>query len=593
MSQYSNTLKKFRIALSLALVIFTAGSARAQQVVPLSMRDIAPEFGIRADFLDDTIHLVRYLDTLTGDNHTHTDTCVTLNARLMTMQNSIRYDFRHSKDTIWIDATTYLSDYNDYGQRIDDLSAMLLRRAHIYIEREHLRTDSLQQSAINITKDSISRQHRTIVNACDGIGISDKTRQKELKDLYYAYLSVYNRYDFSMRRGDSAYVNDLNEFSAFQKHIINNLLSNNNYTSRINSFANTLRIRCGHNHAEVYRSYSRVFLQKPFPIDFSSIKEYYAYTEKQQEILDIQNCYLEVVDLRERITAASKRITSLYNPKFRDVARTYDEVVKTIHTVPSFTTMPDAQFFIGELKEFIQVQECYQSDYNRISAILSHSDTISRRCSVHYPDVAKAYKSLFATINVNPNYHTLDDAEHYSRELDYVEVMQRQYDTIVDLRANIEELKDSISRHWLQHFSIYNGFQTIRKQFVLTPSFINVDGGHDFINSLNDCASMENLCIDVINLFNEYQDLDDKVGSAIRPYKNIKKAYDKLEKDYITIKSINHSSELELYHQQLSAFISVQKTIFDKAYSNDAASTDLRLKGIKDNDKIELILGVQ
>ena len=68
---------------------------------------------------------------------------------------------------------------------------------------------------------------------------------------------------------------------------------------------------------------------------------------------------------------------------------------------------------------------------------------------------------------------------------------------------------------------------------------------------------------------------------------------DKLEKDYITIKSINHSSELELYHHPLSAFISVQKTIFDKAYSNDAASTDLRLKGIKDNDKIELILGVQ
>ena len=58
--------------------------------------------------------------------------------------------------------------------------------------------------------------------------------------IYYAYLSVYNRYDFSMRRGDSAYVNDLNEFSAFQKHIINNLLSNNNYTSRTISFAGSL-----------------------------------------------------------------------------------------------------------------------------------------------------------------------------------------------------------------------------------------------------------------------------------------------------------------------------------------------------------------
>lgn len=592
MSKTLHTLKKSCLALWLAMMALSSGIAHAQQVVPLSVRDIAPEFGIRSDFLDDTIHLIRYLETLSVDNHTLTDTCVATNARLMSMQNSIRYDFRHSRDTIWIDATTYLADYNEYSQRMEDLSALLLRRAHYYIEREHIRTDSLQQSAISLTKDSISRQHRTIVNACDGIGISDKIRQKELKDLYYAYLSVYNRYDFSMRRGDNDYINDLNEFSNFQKHIIANLLSNNNYSARINSFANTLRIRCGHNHTDVYRSYSRVFVQKPFPVDFSTIKEYYAYAEKQQEILDLQNCYLEVVDLREKITASNKRISSLYSPKFRDVAKTYDEVVNTINTVPTFTTMSDAQFFIGELKEFIQVQQCYQNDYDRIASILNHSDTISRRCSVHFPDVSKAYRTLFSTITVTPNYHTLDDAARYSKELDYIEIMQRQYDTIVELRTLIESTKDSINRHWLQHLNVYNGFQTIRKQYVLTPSFINVDGGHEFINSLNDCLDMENLCVEVINLYNEYKTLDSKVQSAITPYKNIRKAYNKLEKDYITIKGINHTTEMELYHQQLKAFITVQQAVFDKAYSSDAANADLRLKGIKENDKIELILGI-
>ena len=49
---------------------------------------------------------------------------------------------------------------------------------------------------------------------------------------------------------------------------------------------------------------------------------------------------------------------------------------------------------------------------------------------------------------------------------------------------------------------------------------------------------------------------------------------------------------MELYHQQLKAFITVQQAVFDKAYSSDAANADLRLKGIKENDKIELILGI-
>ena len=46
-------------------------------------------------------------------------------------------------------------------------------------------------------RSNIDLHHRSIIQACDGAGIKDKARLKELKDLYYSYLMVYNKYDLS------------------------------------------------------------------------------------------------------------------------------------------------------------------------------------------------------------------------------------------------------------------------------------------------------------------------------------------------------------------------------------------------------------
>ena len=56
-------LFSFYFIVSLAMV-----GVHAQTPVPVSVKELAPNFGIRPNFLDDTIHLLRYLDTLGGSN---------------------------------------------------------------------------------------------------------------------------------------------------------------------------------------------------------------------------------------------------------------------------------------------------------------------------------------------------------------------------------------------------------------------------------------------------------------------------------------------------------------------------------------------
>ncbi len=583
-------VRKVRYLLILS-VCWLAGVAHAQRPIPVSVKELATDFGIRPIFLDDTFHVARYLDSLNGANSDMTDTCVTLNAKLMTMTNVMLYDYRHNNDTVWIDATHYIEDYQIYTQRINILSKYVLDRAHQYIDQEHIRQDNIQQNALNLCRDTISRQHRTILNSCEGIGISDKIRKKELKDIYYAYLSVYNRYDFSMKRSDSAYLASLQEFSNFQKNLIDNILSNSGYTIKINNFVNTLKVRCENRHPDVLRSYQRTFRQPTPEINFASIKGYYEYISRLEAIMEVQNSYMEAVDLREQIDATGKRIYSLYSSKSREEAKTYQQVAATVNTVPSFNTLTDAEAFIQRLQEFTQVQACYIQDFNRLSQIQMHGDSIVKRCGMKYSEVAKAYKQISSVNSMSPNYMSLDDAARFGLEMDHFELLQRQYDSIIVLRQQIDRYKDTISKGWIKHRIIHNGFQNICKQFVFTPTFIDATGGSEFIDQLIDCRDIGITCINSMHLADQSKQLGDRIDAAMKPYSNIRKAYNMLEDVYMSTQSINHISDLTIYMQQLEAFISVQGSVWGKL-ETDAANTNNQLKGVKEINKMEIILGL-
>ena len=587
-----------KIILILTSLLFTLSTGlSAQEATPMSVKDLAPAFGVPPLFLDDTVVVGHYLDSIGADNHALTDSCVAINARVLAFQSIMLYDYPHRNDTVWVNDNTYLKDYNFYYAKLSDLSNYVLKRAHDYIEREHIRQDAIQQNASNLIKDTIARQHRTIVNACEGFGVSDSDRKKELKDLYYAYLTVYNRYDFSASRADERYVEVLSRFSAFQNHVIENLLSSNNINIRIKNFSNTLKIRCGRTHTDVLRSYQRVFRQNAQEVSFSTIKEYYSYIDSLQTVMQVQEAYLTVIDLRNKINTCSEQINRLYGSRFHDVIRTYREVANSVNTVPAFSTLYGAKDFIDHMQEFIQVQECYLQDYSRLMQIKEHGDTIVRRCSMRYSDVSKAYNTMLNDRSLKsgtpiPNYRTIDDAVFFSTEMDRFETIQRQYDTIIDIRMGIDRLKDSIAKGWMAHMVVYNGYQAIRKQVVLTPSFIESEGGSRFIAELRDFVETQEKCLQAIRLYDEYRRLDDATLKAIQPYRNIRKDYSRLEKAYITIKVISHTSELFTYCRQLESFISVQTTILELAQSNQAQAVDNRLANIKDIDKIEKILGL-
>lgn len=577
----------------LLLAILCLGWAvHAQQHIPMSVKELAPDFGIRPIFLDDTVHLSRYLDSLPLSNSALTDTCVTINAKLMAMENVLLYDYRHSNDTVWIDASHYLEDYKLYSTKIKQLSTYVLDRAHQYIESEHIRRDNNQQTRLNLRKDTIDSYHRSIINACDGIGIDDKERKKQLKDIYYSYLSVYNRYDFSMKAKDSSYIESLDQFCEFQRHLLDNVLSRNNYDVRINNFANTLKTRCGRNHVDVVRSYQRAFRKSDIPVQFSSIREYRNYIDSLQGIIEIQNAYLEVVNLREQIEANGKRINSLYYPKFNDAAKTYAMAASKVNTTPEFNTRRDAAEFIFHLREFIKVQQCYEQDYARLMAINDHADSISHRCGLRYGDVAKAYQSAHAKNIMLPNYQSVDDARRFTRDMDQFEQLQRQYDTVIDMRILIDQTKDSINKGWMSHLIVYNGFQNIRKQFALTPTFINVYEGEEFILHLEDFLDIERSCLNAIQLYETYKRQGDKLTPELQPYRNIRRAYQQLEREYVNIKTINHFSDLRTFIHQMEAFITVQDAIKSKLNTNNTILLDDKLREVKESARIEALLGL-
>lgn len=573
-------------------LLFSCWAVQAQQLIPLSVKELAPDFGIRPIFLDDTVHVSRYLDSLPQSNSSLTDTCVTLNAKLMAMENVLRYDYRHADDTVWIDATHFLEDYDLYMGRIKTLSEYVLGRAHRYIESEHIRQDNSQQSRLNLRKDTIFNYHQLIIQACDGIGVTDKERKKQLRDIYYSYLSVYNRYDFSMKAKDSSYLTELEVFSEFQQHLYENVLSSNNYTARINNFVNTLRVRCGRQHTDVIRSYQRKFRSVESPIRFSSIREYHKYIDSVQSIIEVQNAWLDAIQLREEIEANGKHINELYNPKYAEAAKTYAEAAALVNTIPEFTTADEASNFLRQLNNFAAVQQYYINDYDRLMAILHHGDSIRRRCGLKYGEVARAYKTASDHNPMLPNYQSVIAARKFALEMSRFEMLQRLFDTIIDLRIAIDNYRDSISKGWMQHLIVYNGFQYIRRQFVLVPTFIDVEGGQEFVSHLEDYLEMEQTCMEAIRLYYTYKQLGEKLTPDLQSYRYIRRAYQQLESQYITVKTINLIRDLAQFIHQMEGFITVQEAFDHVLHTNGTLALDERLKDEKDPNRIERLLGL-
>jgi len=597
-------MKRFLLLLVLSSYLLPPLVAQEQG----SVRDLAPLYGIRTEFLDDTLNLIRYISDLQAQSNSQsivTDSCVAINARLATFNLALQHDYRRHGDTLWLSSTRFATDLRRFAPRITRLSSIALQHAYNSIQRQSQVKDSISQTALHQRLDSIRRNHNLIISTCDGIGIRDKKRQKELKDIYYAYLSVYNRYDFSSKSAsldsiDQRHMQTLLDFKGFQEDLINDLLSVDNIPAQIDNFTNTLRARCGRAHLDVFHSYQRVFLRNSpsgtnntQSIQFSTVYEYYDYIERLLDTRNWQQAYLTAIDLREQMDSNSRTIIALYSRHYRKAADTYRDVEATINAIPAFTNSTDANTFIANLTNFVDViQQNYIDDYSRVSAIYSHGDSIIRACSMRYSDVAKSYRRLADTYVIIPSYRTLEEVYRHGEALRTFQMLQRQFDTILVLRRDIDVARDSIADDWASHLAIYNGYQNIRKQFAISPSFINTAGGSQYIQSLREHRALQSHCIKAISHYLVFQGLESQINSLISPYRNFRKAYSILKDNYIQRRTIVTPSDMLQYEQQFVDFARVQQALVKALRSSDVAATDLRLKGITQPNRIQLIIGL-
>lgn len=584
-------MKKNLLIFGLSLLLL-AGGIRAQEAIPVSVRNVAPNHGIPIHLLADTVALAQYLDSLPQDYPALADTCLLYKLRFAGFLKTIEEGYKHENDTVWVNADHYLADYEIYRVRLLTLANYMQRRGEQYQQMQLQKQEDLRQDAFNRRRDTIERNHRAIENLCSGVGATTKARKKKLSEIYYAYLPIYNGYNLAIGSGDAEYMASLEELSTFQRHLIDNLLNSTNLNTRIENFGTTLKNRCGKTHKDVLRSYQRVFRQEPVPTNFTTIEGYYDYIADLQTIIDVQTSYLEVVDLRDKIQAGNTHIIDLYSNGFRDVAKTYQDIANAVNTLPAFSTLPDAQTFIADMEEFTRVQECYLRDYERLVQIKNRGDTILRRCGSRFGDVAKAYKFANDRNAITPKYSTLDDAERFGQEMFRFETLQIQYDSVVSLRIRADELRDSASKVRGAHKIIFNGLNKIRSQYAFTPSFIDVPEGNQFLHQLEDLIEAEEMCMTAIRLYDESEKLDSQVKKATQSYRNTRKAYDKLRVNYLSIKSIEHRTDVSLYCQQFTTLIRVQNAIIAKCRSVDAKNIDTRLKGVSEKGRIEAILGL-
>ncbi len=580
----------------------------------LSVADIAGNYGLDTAWINDTAGVVRYLDEQPQDYVELTNFCVSVRTKAQKMISSLENDYPFRDSLIWIDSNTVISDYSVYEFRLRRLADLMgkmsikysrLEQQRIEAEKEATRLRAIeearrqQEERNRIASDlrsNIELHHRAIITACDGAGISDKAKLKELKDLYYSYLMVYNKYDLSAGNATTESINRLDELNAFQNDLLENVLGQNSLPYQIENFKNVLKVRCEKDNGDVYRSYSKVFKHTSVPVSFADVKEYEEYLNRMRTVINVQQRYLQTLDLRATINAGTDAINTQYGKKYKQVLSSYRDVCRGLNTLPSFTTNAESILFIEGLEDFVSAQQRYLDFFSEMEEITTRGDTIKsrgvNRGRVLY-DVVVAYRDIEGSLMPVPSFSTTEGADLYEEQLEEVRKVQQCYLEVLDLRERIASNDDSITNAKKLDRTLANGYKLLRRQVDLRPSFSTVERGRSFIEVLRSYIELQQLSLATMHKLEHIKANAQNITSKDSPYRNIGKAYNRMEKAYQGVDEITNTEDLRRYSRQCDYVLEMQEAFLNLLRSQTVAEADARLK--KDSgsvDKIKLIIGL-
>lgn len=577
----------------------------------VSVAEILPNYGLDTMMVNDTAYVIDYLESQPQDYVALTNYCVGIRTKVQQAINSIENDYEERDDLIWIDSNTVLSDYDIFEFRLrrlaDLMGKMSIRYSRLEQQRIEAEKEAARQRAIEEARrqqeardkeaadlrSNIELHHRAIITACDGVGIRDKAKLKELKDLYYSYLMVYNKYDLSTGRATKESISQLDELNAFQNDLLENVLGSNSIPSQIENFKNVLKVRCDRDNSDVFRSYSKVFKQTSVPVSFADVSEYGDYINRLQTIVNVQNRYLQTLELRATINSGTNQILQLYGKKYRSVVNSYKEVVKSINMVPDFTTNAESINFIQRLEEFIAAQQRYLDDYTLLEDITIRSDSILNGRESTFRDVVTTYRDVNESLVPVPAFKTIAEATHYEEQLAEVVRIQQCYLQVIRLRHVIEHNDDSLMSMRKADRIVYNGYRLFRKQADLRPNFSTLERGESFIRMLNAHIELQKFCMATVQKRKEISAKDGRIDNKASSYRNIAKAYSRMMKVYDDFDEIANAEDLRRYSRQCDAVLEMQEAFLKLLSSELASNSDMQLKRETDIGKIKTVIGLQ
>lgn len=576
----------------------------------VSVGDLLPTYGLDSTLVSDTANAVSYLEGQPQNYVDLTNLCVSLRTKAQTAINSLSDDYSHHDDLVWIDSNTVIADFDIYEYRLRLFADFMGRRSIMYSRLEQQRIEAEREAArlraeeearqrqlaldrqADDLRSSIERHHLAILAACDGAGISDKAKIKELKDLYYSYLMVYNKYDLTPAQATQASLSQLDELNSFQNDLLENILGQNSLPYQIENFKNQLKSRCEKDHSDVYRSYSRVFKQTSVPVTFASVSEYQDYIVRLQTVIAVQQRYIQTIELRNTIASNYDAIYNLYAKKYKPVFNAYKDVHRTVNQVPAFTTNAESLNFIQSLTDYVEAQQLYLQYYSHLEDITRRSDTILNGQHGSFKDVSRAYREIQPNLIPLPSFKSPTDALLYEQQLSQVTQVQNAYLTTIGTRTLIQKLDDSLEDNRKLDRTLWNGYKLLRKQVDLTPAFNTVERARSFLSVLDDFVGLQRLCLNILSKRRDIESFDKQIDQRASGFRNIDKAYSRMKKAYDDFDDIANMEDFRRYDRQCDRILEMQQAFLNLLGSGTVNDADSRLKKETDISKIKLVLGL-
>lgn len=595
-------MKNKIIAFLTLIVTLTAAQAQMQRV---SVLDIAGDYGLPSIYIKDTNVFISTIATQTSDYVARAAQCANISTRTQTMLLALRNDFQHRDGLIWLDGKRAIYDFAEYEPRLQQLSIVAGRYSQYYLQMEQARQkhsaneslgvgeDDLQRiqqslnDRANLLKDSAEYLHDSISGICLYNISNDRVLAKERKDIYYAYMPIYNRISTLPAKSTEQTLRDLQDLLWMQNNMLANVVSDDSYSIQITQFPVLLKSYAEPEATDIYRSYMRHFTHTSALIVFNSVAGYRRYVEQMKNIADVQRKYMQAIDLRRDINKRTDTITELYSRGYTAILEAYRRHLAAINTMPTFNRSEESKTFIAALEEFSAIQKLYISNYYRLRQIEQRGDSIVQNCPKSCSDLRSIYLGYPKVQSLVPSFRTLEQYGDYERMLSDFELLQKDFQTIVSMRDSIERTDQRLTTSQYAERVFVSGYKAIKKGTSLNYPLANDADAAECIRQLRIFMDQQALCDRILQKKQAVDEADALIASYEKTLPNVCIAYGILRKDYVYRGTITSLEDMQNYHIHLIELADIQARFISIIKSEQAADINIKMRGLRDLQQIK------